>query len=245
MSNRDGRGPDRDRVGVERVVGAGTPLETGGFRFWFADQRWEWSEEVARMHGYHPGEVEPTTELLLAHKHPDDRDRVQAALITSVHDDAPFSSSHRIIDTDGATRQVIVVSDPMRDDTGKIIGTTGFYVDLTDTLTEPRNMVPHDEQPGNYTDGHRGISLHGALPELLSARAVIEQAKGVLMVVYSISAEQAFRVLRWRSQETNTKLRVLAERLINDLAGVPAAEVSLRTHIDHLLLSAHNDTTTP
>jgi hypothetical protein len=45
----------------------------GAFRFWFVGQHWEWSDEVARMHGYEPGTVVLTTELLLSHKHPDDR----------------------------------------------------------------------------------------------------------------------------------------------------------------------------
>jgi hypothetical protein len=52
-------------------------LNVGAFRFWFVGQRWEWSDEVARMHGYEPGAVVPTTKLLLSHKHPDDRAHVQ------------------------------------------------------------------------------------------------------------------------------------------------------------------------
>jgi len=36
---------------------------------YFDDQRWEWSERVQRMHGYQPGAVTPTTELMLSHKH--------------------------------------------------------------------------------------------------------------------------------------------------------------------------------
>jgi hypothetical protein len=39
-------------------------LAVGSFRFWFVGQTWEWSDELARMHGYEPGEVVPTTELL-------------------------------------------------------------------------------------------------------------------------------------------------------------------------------------
>ncbi|CAM4071680.1 PAS and ANTAR domain-containing protein [Nocardia ninae] len=245
---RTGAGSDHDDYldGVERVVGAGTPLGTGGFRFWFADRRWEWSDELARMHGYAPGEVEPTTELLLAHKHPDDRDRVEAVLVTSVEDDTPFSSSHRIIDTAGAVHQVIVVSEPMHDEAGQTIGTVGFYVDITETLTEHHDAAGDgaaDIASDGHGDGHatnnRAVASDVMLPELLTARAAIEQAKGVLMVVYRINAEQAFRVLRWRSQETNTKLRVLAEQLITGLDRVPAAEASMRSRIDHLLLTAH------
>lgn len=45
-------------VGFERV---------GSFRYVINDDRWEWSDAVARMHGYAPGSVTPTTELVLSH----------------------------------------------------------------------------------------------------------------------------------------------------------------------------------
>jgi hypothetical protein len=49
-----------------------SPLHAGWYRFYFADERWEWSTQVAQIHGYEPGSVTPTTELVLSHKHPDD-----------------------------------------------------------------------------------------------------------------------------------------------------------------------------
>ena len=67
-------------------------LNVGSFRFWFVGQRWEWSDEVARMHGYEPGSVVPTTELLLSHKHPDDRQHVQDQLDHLLHFGGSFSS---------------------------------------------------------------------------------------------------------------------------------------------------------
>jgi PAS fold len=54
--------------------------EVGWVRLYFADERWEWSEEVQRMHGYEPGTVVPTTELVLSHKHPDDAAQVKSIL---------------------------------------------------------------------------------------------------------------------------------------------------------------------
>src|SRR5690606_24162103 len=91
--------PESEVELVERVVGAGDPLQVGRFRYFFATRTWEWSAEAARIHG-HPPEVRPTTELLLSHKHPDDRDRLEA-MILSVEDGGPVSSRHRIIDTAG------------------------------------------------------------------------------------------------------------------------------------------------
>ncbi|WP_280446961.1 ANTAR domain-containing protein [Nocardia brasiliensis] len=78
-------------------------------------------------------------------------------------------------------------------------------------------------------------SLGRALPELLAARAVIEQAKGALMLAYGIDAEQAFGMLRKRSQATNVKLRELAAQLIAELPSLDLAPSELRRKVDHLL----------
>ena len=58
---------------------------TGWFRFYFDDHRWVRSEQVQRPHGYEPGRVRPTTELVLSHKHPEDRGQVAATIDDITH----------------------------------------------------------------------------------------------------------------------------------------------------------------
>jgi hypothetical protein len=53
------------------------------------------------MHGYEPGTAAPTTELVLAHKHPDDRPQIVAAIEEVLTTHKAFSTRHRIIDTRG------------------------------------------------------------------------------------------------------------------------------------------------
>lgn len=194
----------------------------GTFRFWFVGQRWEWSDEVARMHGYEPGAVVPTTELLLSHKHPDDRQHVQDLLDHALHLGGSFSSRHRFIDTGGKVHTVIVLGDRMLDAAGTVVGTEGYYIDLTDTFAQTRRQA-----------------LNDSLPELFEARAAIEQAKGALMVVYGINSDAAFELLMWRSQHTNTKLRALAAQVVAELATIDSQRDDLRRQFDHLLLTAH------
>ncbi|WP_281279194.1 PAS and ANTAR domain-containing protein [Nocardia yunnanensis] len=201
-------------------MGAGP--RTGGFRFWFATRRWDWSPEVYRMHGYVPGEIEPTTDLLLAHKHPDDRAQVAEIIARSIAAGEPFSSRHRFIDTRGVEHQVMVVADRILDDDGRAVGTTGFYIELSSVIADAEQHA-----------------LEARLPEMVDARAAIEQAKGVLMRVYGIDAKQAFDLLKWRSQETNVKLRALAEQLLAELDEMPPAPSTIRTSFDHLLLTVH------
>ena len=47
----------------------------------------------------------------------------------------------------------------------------------------------------------------------MASRAVIEQAKGILMERYKVTAEQAFTLLTHASQRTNVKLRDVAQEL--------------------------------
>ncbi|WP_433575162.1 ANTAR domain-containing protein [Nocardia brasiliensis] len=77
------------------------------------------------------------------------------------------------------------------------------------------------------------------MPEIVEARALIEQAKGVLMRMYRINAEQAFAVLRWRSQESNTKLLDLAQQLLDEIPTLPPAPPGIVSAFDHLLLTLH------
>jgi PAS domain S-box-containing protein len=202
-----------DLSDVDLIIGRGDPQRVGRFRFFLDDQRWEWSDAVARLHGYEPGTVVPTTELLLQHKHPDDRQHV-AAILDRVLQGEPFSSRHRIIDTAGRTLWVVVVGDKMLDDAGAVTGTFGFYVDVTESLQSDISHV---------------------VTEVAASRAQIEQAKGVLMASYGISAERAFDVLVWRSQETNIRVRDLAGCFLAAISGRISPETL--THVDHALLT--------
>jgi len=49
----------------------------------------------------------------------------------------------------------------------------------------------------------------------VDARKLVGQAMGILMERYSLSGDQAFEVLRRYSQDTNTKLREVAQQLID------------------------------
>jgi fructose-specific component phosphotransferase system IIB-like protein len=208
---------------VEHALAGGEPQRVGWFRFYFADERWEWSAQVERMHGYEPGTVHPTTDLVLSHKHPDDYGQVAATLNEIRRTEAAFSTRHRILDTHGDVHHVVVVGDQLFDDAGHVIGTHGFYVDVTPSVNEAH---------------HERVSE--AVAEIAEARSGIEQAKGMLMLIYRINADSAFELLKWRSQEANTKLRLLAEQIVRDFLAISYDDVlPARSVYDRLLLTAH------
>jgi hypothetical protein len=209
-----------ESANLEQALAGGAPQRVGWFRFYFDDQRWEWSEQVQRMHGYEPGSVTPTTDLVLAHKHPDDRGQVAATIDDILNTHKPFSTRHRIVDTSGNVHYVVVVGDRLHDEEGAAIGTHGFYVDVSQ-LPDPE----HEDR------------LTAKLAEIAGKRAAIEQGKGMLMLIYGIDDDAAFNLLKWLSQEGNVKLRRLAEQIVEDFRHAGPALTS-QSEFDHLLLTA-------
>lgn len=202
---------------IDKALLGGAPQSVGRFEYHYSTDTWTWSDTVARIHGYAPGEVQPTTELVLSHKHPDDLAQVKGLLNQAA---APFSSRHRIRTTSGEERKVVVVGNAVTDDRGKITATRGFYIDITDSFNAELQATVSEE-----------------LESILAHREIIEQAKGMLMAVYSLSADAAFGILRWRSQENNVKLWTVAEQLVAELPGLLAVLPSSRSPVDLLLLS--------
>lgn len=200
---------------------AGAPQRVGWFRFYFEDQRWEWSEQVQRMHGYEPGTVTPTTELVLAHKHPEDRREVAKTIDEMLLARRAFSTRHRIVDTRGVVHQVVVVADLLTDRHDVVIGTHGYYVDITPSSDRAREDL-----------------ISARVAEIAEHRAIIEQAKGMLMLIYGLDDDAAFDLLRWRSQSSNVKLRLLAEKIVEDFRAVRDDGITSRSAFDHALLAA-------
>lgn len=102
----------------------------------------------------------------------------------------------------------------MLKDDGAVIGTSGFYIDVTESLQS---------------------DVTTAVTEVSASRAEIEQAKGVLMMIYGIAADRAFDVLVWRSQETNMKVRELARQFMTDVARIELS-ADMLGQIDQILL---------
>ena len=64
-------------------------------------------------------------------------------------------------------------------------------------------------------DAHDRLAEHARNMRLaMESRAVIEQAKGVLMAQRGVDAEQAFEILRDASQRYNRKLREIAQGIV-------------------------------
>lgn len=204
---------------LEEVFAGAIRPPVGRYRLDLATGEWAWSDEVYEMHGFEPGQIVPTTPLMLSHKHPDDRARVGGVLRRAAETGRPFSSVHRIRDAHGATRTLAVTGQGRRDPaTGQVVELFGYFIDVTDS--------------------HREAAAREATASIQASaekRAVIEQAKGVLMVVYGVEESAAFDLLRQASNAANIAVRDIAQTLV-ELFSVPGVTVfPTREAIDEFL----------
>ncbi|WP_377639159.1 GAF and ANTAR domain-containing protein [Oryzobacter terrae] len=65
-------------------------------------------------------------------------------------------------------------------------------------------------------DGARRLA--GQLEQAMASRAIIEQAKGVIMAMRGVPEHEAFEVLRKTSQDRNVKVRVLAQQIVTGVS---------------------------
>ncbi len=173
---------------------AGSSTETvGRFHYDVPTDTWWWCPNLYAMHGFTPHEIVPTTALMAAHQHPDDRAGTVDLITAAVTDGKPFCSRHRILDARRRVHTVITIGEGIREADGRIVQVRGYLIDVTDSL-------------------HRDLAAATRQAVELSAatRATIEQAKGALMITYGLDENEAFALLRRHSQHSNIKLRDIA-----------------------------------
>ena len=79
---------------------------------------------------------------------------------------------------------------------------------------------------GDFARFRSARDVAASIQRALQTRAPIEQAKGMLMAIHQIDADQAFDLLRRQSQDTNVPLRTVAADLVQQLSATsaPAAD---------------------
>ena len=97
---------------------------------------------------------------------------------------------------------------------GKRFGALNLY------CVEPRVFDPDEVAFAHLFGRHAAIALSAArqedtLNQALDARTLIGQAQGILMERFGLDSDKAFDVLRRYSQDHNTKLRTVAEQLVD------------------------------
>ena len=173
--------------------------DVGHFSYIAATNSWWWSDGMYALYGYDPaGDVKLSPELVKQHKHPEDAERANRAREEALRTGGVYSCYHRIIDRAGRVRSVHTVARSATSDTGGVVRLDGFCVDLT--------MVRRAETE---------VEVQAALAGMVEHRAVIDQAKGMIMVATGCTGDEAFECLSRYSQNANIKLSAIARRIVD------------------------------
>ena len=195
------------------------PALSGRFTFDVATGSWELDAEAERLHGYLPGEFVATTESVLGAADPDDEPGVRDLLTKMIATQEPFSVPYRLRAADGVERKVVMVGElALCGDPDQVTSIEGFFIDLTSDI-----QAMTDEAA---TEAVKASAEH---------RAVIERAKGALMLAYGFDEDAAFSMLSWWSRNRNVKLRVVATELMKATEDGAATAQELRSKVDGLL----------
>lgn len=192
-----------------------------------------WSEPVFRLHGFLPGDVVPSTSLMLAHCHRDDRPALEAVLRSAPRDDAGAgrSARYRLVDATGTEHTVLAVLAPGVDPRHAAPRDGGTPADAADRTGRALGLLVDLGAEIGASAARRADDM---LAAAIASREVIDQAKGAAMLAYGLDGPAAFELLRWHSEHLNVKVRTLAERLLDVLPG-RRADTDPRTALDAAL----------
>jgi two-component system, NarL family, sensor histidine kinase UhpB len=91
----------------------------------------KWSDEVYRIYGYEPGEIEPGIESFIKHFHMEDKAQVKIELNKAIEEKSLFETEFRIIDNKGRTKYIRFKMAVERDSNKKAVRLVGFNHDIT------------------------------------------------------------------------------------------------------------------
>ncbi len=170
---------------------------TGTVEHFFDSPTLIWSDELYRIHGYDRGDVVPTLDLGLSHVEHQDRDSARAYWDELSTAGGPLSVYLSLVDAGGRVRKVLVSGDLIRDGE-RAVGVWALVVDLSRAIRDDTEKIANE-----------------AVAASALSRAVIEQAKGILMGRAGLDATEAFQRISQRSQLTNRKVVVVSQEIID------------------------------
>lgn len=169
---------------------------TGLVEYYFAEGVFHWSEGLYRIYGYERGDVVPSMDMAFAHIEPADRPAVQAYWDRVSAVGGPSSIYVSIRDYKDRQHKLLFSADYILDGC-QPVGVWGVVVDLTQSIHSDRHQLATE-----------------AVAASARNRAVIEQAKGILMGRLGIPADEAYELMSRQSQDANKKVYAIAHEIV-------------------------------
>jgi PAS domain S-box-containing protein len=120
------------RKSEERLAEAQRIARIGNWEWDIAAGLVWWSDEVYRVFGFQPHEVDATYETFINAVHPEDRERVRRSLDDAIHNKAPYRVQHRIVLPGGDVRIIHGRGEVEFDGNGAPVRMMGTAQDITE-----------------------------------------------------------------------------------------------------------------
>ena len=128
-TNNSNKNPDRIKLNFSHSQQA---AHIGSYEWDLISNEVIWSNELYKIYGFEPGEVEPSLELALSFVHPDDLEGMNEIKVNSMGSTEPWIYENRIIRKDKFVRHVISRGEIILDDKNKPVKMIGSVQDITE-----------------------------------------------------------------------------------------------------------------
>lgn len=166
----------------------------GTFEYDLTTGEMTWSTMLHDLHGVAPDADQPLLTAMVNAMLPADRQQACAVFHRGARDGGLFSVRYRMTAPAGHQHELVVAAESWGLDGAAYV--SGFVIDVTAPLTEHMNQ---------------------AVAASAEHRAVIEQAKGAMMLALGVPEEAAFLMLRRLSNSHQSRLTDLASRFLEFL----------------------------
>jgi PAS domain S-box-containing protein len=102
-----------------------------------------WSDELYRLQGYEPGQIQPSLEVAIGRMHPDDRAAIHARTTELLQSPRSMTAEYRIQLDDGSVRYNVAAGAIERDETGEPLRMFGTVRDVTEQRLTERELQTH------------------------------------------------------------------------------------------------------
>jgi PAS domain S-box-containing protein len=188
----------QDSALLDAIAAAVVATDTAGTIFYF-------NAAAGQLYGYHREEMLGANVMQLL---VEPVDEVPAAVIMeTVLAGERWSGRFRVRRHGGSTVVVRVTDTPITEQ-GRVVGVIGVAEPLSDDLVDGSvSVTPQIESAA--------LRLAEQMREAMETRAVIEQAKGMLIAAHGCTPDDAFQMLSESSQRSNRKLRDVARAMVD------------------------------
>jgi hypothetical protein len=175
--------------------------------------QWVWDQQMDAILGYPRCRELASLQTLLQHVADDEQPLVADAFAAAMEHGDPVMVSCRLYAADGGVRSVLITAEVSDDEPTEQSMSALLPMDGLAAASGPW-LVGQVVDLTTLRLGAARAATNHAVIEAAKHRAVIEQAKGILMVTHRIDADIAFELLRHHSQNANIKVHDLAAHLV-------------------------------